>query len=101
MNKSLEVFITESAQNDIINIAEYIAKDNKIVAINIIDTFSKSFELLANYPETGSTKSELIDKTIRIYSVKKNFTICYRINQDRIEILRILTRYQNIFAVLI
>lgn len=100
MNKLLKVFITEAAQNDIMQISDYIANDNKTAAINIIDTFYKSFELLSNYPETGFIKDDLTDKTLRIYSVKKNFTIVYRIVEEKIEILRILTRYQNIFAIL-
>ena len=65
-----------------------------------LDAKNPIFELLSNYPETGALKNDLADKTIRIYSIKKNFVIAYRVKDNKIEILRILTRYQNIFAVL-
>lgn len=98
MNKS--VFITDIAKEDITQIAEYIATDNKIASIKIVGDFNETFELLSNFPETGSIKDGIKDKTIRIYTMKKNFAIVYRIVNDKIEILRILTRYQNIFAIL-
>lgn len=100
MNKPLKVLITDSAKNDINNIFDFISTDNKTAALNLIDAFYKMFELLSNYPETGTLKNDLADKTIRIYSVKKNFVLVYRIKDNKIEILRVLTRYQNIFAVL-
>lgn len=98
MNKT--VLITEIAKADISKITEYIAKDNKYASIKIVEEFYKVFELLSNFPETGVTKNDLKDKTIRIYTIKKNFAIVYRILNDKVEILRILTRYQNIFAIL-
>ena len=100
MSKPLKVLITDSAKDDINTVFDYIAIDNKTAAIKLIDTFYKVFELLSNYPETGTLKNDLADKTVRIYSIKKNFVIAYRIRDNKIEILRILTRYQNIFAVL-
>jgi len=98
MNKL--VFITDIAKEDITKIAEYIATDNKSASVKIVDDFYKAFELLSNFPETGSMKDDIKDKTIRIYTMKKNFAIVYRILNDKIEILRVLTRYQNIFAIL-
>ena len=98
MNKT--VLITEIAKADISKITEYIAKDNKYASIKIVEEFYKVFELLSNFPETGVTKNDLKNKTIRIYTIKKNFAIVYRILNDKVEILRILTRYQNIFAIL-
>ena len=98
MNKA--VLITGVAKEDITKIAEYIAVDNKSASIKIVDDFYKTLELLSNFPETGSIKNKLKDKTIRIYTMRKNFAIVYRILNDKIEILRVLTKYQNIFAIL-
>ena len=98
MNKA--VFITGIAKEDITKISEYIAVDNKIASIKIVDDFYKTFELLSNFPETGVIKNDIKDKTVRIYTMKKNFAIVYRILNDNVEILRVLTRYQNIFAIL-
>lgn len=98
MNK--DVLITEIAKKDIIEIADYIAKDNKFSSLAIIDNFYKVFELLSEFPEAGTHKSAISDKTVRIYTMRKNFAIVYRIHNDKIEILRILSRYQNILAIL-
>ena len=98
MNKI--VLITNLAKEDISNITEYIAVDNKIASVKIVEDFYKVFDLLSTFPETGSIKNDINDKTVRIYTMKKNFTIVYRISNDKIEILRVLTRYQNIFAIL-
>jgi len=98
MNKI--VLITNLAKEDISNITEYIAVDNKIASVKIVDDFYKVFDLLSNFPETGSIKNDINDKTVRIYTIKKNFAIVYRILNDKVEILRVLTRYQNIFAIL-
>ncbi len=98
MNKN--VLITQIAKNDILEIAEYIAKDNKRSSVSIVENFYRTFDLLSDFPEAGSTKNNLRDKTIRIYTVRKNFAIVYRIVDNHIEILRVLTRYQNILAIL-
>lgn len=100
MNKPLRVLITESAQNDIISITDYIAKDNSTAASSIIDAFRKTFEILSIYPETGTVRKKIKNKSVRIYTIKKKFTIVYRLNNEQLEILRILTKYQNIFSVL-
>lgn len=98
MNKT--VLITDYAKNDIFQIAEYISKDDKSTSLSIIDSFYKTFELISEFPQTGTVKHSIADKDIRIYTIKKSFSIVYRIVDDKIEILRILTRYQNIFAIL-
>ena len=98
MNKT--VFITNIAQIDISQIANYIAQDNKLASLLIIDDFYKTFEMLSEFPLTGVIKNGIKDKNSRIYIMRKNFAIVYRILDDKIEILRILTRYQNILAIL-
>ncbi len=94
------VLITDTAKDDITQITEYTATNNKLASVKIVDDFYKSFELIANFPETGSVKNRIKDKTIRIYTLRKSFSIVYRIFNKRVEILRVLTRYQNIFAIM-
>lgn len=100
MSKPISVFITNVAKEDIAVITDYIALDNKFAAIKVVEMFYGVFELLRYYPETGVIKEGIVDKSIRIYIAKKRFFIVYRITDNKIEILRILTKYQNIFAVL-
>ena len=99
MNK-FKVFISKNAQNDITEISDYIAKDSLSAAQNIVLLFKKTFELLAEYPQTGTIKEKLGDGKVRVFAIKKNFSIIYKLEDDAVIILRVLTRYQNIFAVL-
>jgi len=59
MNKTLKVVITNIAKNDIKQITDYISKDNKIASLKIIDNLNRTFELLADFPQTGSIKKEV------------------------------------------
>ncbi|MBQ6516680.1 type II toxin-antitoxin system RelE/ParE family toxin [bacterium] len=95
-----QVIITDIAKEDIKKLAKYISSDNKNAAVKLVDDFYKTFELLSNFPETGVIKDDIPNKTIRIYTMRKNFAIVYRFLNDKVEILRVLTRYQNIFAIL-
>ena len=97
---SKTVLITDIAKVDIGEITQYIAKDNKVAAYKIVDDLYKTFDLILDYLEIGIYKNGIKDRTIKIYTVKKKLAIVYRISQDSIEILRVLTRYQNIFAIL-
>jgi len=100
MNKRLNVLITPQAKNDIIEIITYISNDNAKAALKINDTFKNIFEMLGDFPLTGTAKYSIQNQSVRIYSVKKQYSIVYRIKENQIEILRVLTRYQDIFAIL-
>ena len=63
MSKRFKVLITEIAKSDITEISDYIAQDNVSAAYHIVDLFYKAFELLSNYPETGSIKNDIDEKT--------------------------------------
>ena len=100
MSKILNILITEKAKEDIVKISDYIAKDNPKVAIDTLILFEKTFKMLALFPNAGVNKAILKDKSVLIYNVKKLYSIAYRINKNNIEIVRILTHYQDIFAIL-
>lgn len=76
----LKVSITGKAQKDIVTIADYISKDNPKAALDVTDNLRKIFKMLAAFPKAG---------------IKK-----IGIKHKEIEILRVLTKYQDLFAVL-
>lgn len=100
MNKHLNVLITPQAKKDIIEIIHYISNDNAKVALKINDTFKNIFEMLSAFPLSGASKYSIQNQSVRIYSIKKQYSIVYRIKENQIEILRVLTRYQDILAIL-
>jgi len=100
MSKHFKVFITPSAKNDIIDIANFIAADNPAAGVKISSIFRNAFEMLSEFPNVGISKKEIKDKTVKIYITNKRFLIAYRIKENHIEILRVLTKYQDVFAIL-
>ena len=97
MNK---VSITSLAKSDILNIKEYIASSNTVGANYFVESLISVFEMLAEFPYVGVKKAGIKNQNIQIYTIRKKYNIIYRVKDGDIEILRVLNRYQNLFAVL-
>ena len=95
-----KIITTDAAKEDVKNISFYIAKDNIRAAIAVTKLFKKSVEKLSNFPNLGKHKDGIKDKDILIYTVKQRYSIAYKIVNDSIVVLRILSRYQDVFAIL-
>ena len=96
----LRIITTSEAKADIKNLTSYIAKENKQAAISVAKIIRKTIVMLSEYPLSGSKKEDIVDKEIFIYTIKKRFLLVYKIIDDKIVFLRVLTRYQDIFAIL-
>ncbi len=95
-----KVLLTDKAKSDIIGIKTFIEKDNIKASKSFIKNLKKHFDMLAQYPDVGVKKQGITNNSVLIYIIKKRYSIVYRINGDIIEVLRVLSKYQNIFAVL-
>ena len=95
-----KIISTDAAKEDVKNISSYIAKDNIKAAIAVTKMFKKSVEKLSNFPNLGKHKDGIKDKDILIFTVKQRYYIAYKIVNNSIVVLRILSRYQDIFAIL-
>lgn len=93
-----KVFISGPAKEDIIHIKDFM--NNRIAFKNFIHSLSKVFDMISEYPDIGVKKQGIIDSSILIYTIKRKYNIVYRIKDENIEILRILSKYQNLFAIL-
>ncbi|MBO6087977.1 type II toxin-antitoxin system RelE/ParE family toxin [bacterium] len=62
--------------------------------------FKASVEKLSKFPNLGKHKIGINDKDILIFTVKQRYSIAYKIINDSIVILRVLSRYQDVFAIL-
>ncbi len=77
-----------SAQQDLTDIFDYIARDKPIAAAKWIDSIEKKFELIASTPEFGKNRPEHgVD--IRS-SVVGRYVIFYRAVDDGIEVVRVI-----------
>ena len=90
----MQIKITQNAKEDIRNIKEYIAHDNKNASIDFIVQLKKLFLNLACYPKLGRYRYEFNEKDIYSF-VFKSYIIVYKLSSRNLKILRILSEYQN------
>lgn len=88
--------IKNIAVEDMENIADYIAVDNKIAAFKMLKLFYKAFNNLCVYPEMGVVRKDFTYKDVRFLKVHKHYLIIYNFDKENIYILRVLSNYQNI-----
>ena len=71
--KKVNVFSV--AENDIIQIYDYIAFDNPLEASKMLDRFDKAFEQLSEFPQSGNLilDSRLVRKGYRKLVVGNNY----------------------------
>lgn len=95
------IIISEEAGKDISEIAEYIANDNISAAKDFVTKLKKSFINLSLYPRLGKNRPEFSgNNEILFLPVMTNYLIVYTIINNDLHIVRILTKYQNICAIL-
>ena len=88
------ILITPAAEEDLINIWLYIARDNESAANHVYKAAKNTFKLLADSPRIGTPyypkRSRL--KGIRFFPINKfhNYIIYYREQPAGIEIIRVL-----------
>jgi toxin ParE1/3/4 len=76
------------AKIDLVNIADYIARDNLRAAIKLTDEIDAAVDRLAQYPGMGPQRNEL-GRGLRSYPVG-NYLIFYRIIDEGVEVVRII-----------
>jgi len=89
-------FTTEQAQQDIIEIATYIARDSLQAADRFIDRIHRQFEVLADTPQLGRSRSELTP-SLRSFPLG-NYLGFYRPIDNGVEIIRVLSGYRDLDA---
>ncbi len=96
----LNIVITHSAEYDMQKIFDYIARDNIAKAIELIDIFENKFNTIAKFPNSGFRKSYFVKRDVRECIAAKHYQIIYYVKDNTLYIQRVLTGYQDIFAVL-
>ena len=77
------------AKNDLKQIHDYIAKDSKYYAQNVVQEIVAKTETLTDFPEIGRVVPEISDQNVReliVYS----YRLIYEISNTGIEILAII-----------
>jgi toxin ParE1/3/4 len=84
----MRVLLTEDADADLLQIHTYIAERNPAAALSLAHEFEQKFVSLSRFPFIGRERPSL-SKNIRSV-VAGNYVIFYRIESDRVTIVRIL-----------
>lgn len=99
MNK-LNLIIENVARTDMDTLSAHIAKDNKNAAVKMLKLFYASFEKLSKYPELGFLRPDFTYNDVKFFVVKRHYLIVYKIMNDEIHILRVLSAYQDVCSML-
>ena len=91
------IIVTPSAEEDMLNIFDFISADNRQKALETIDKFEKQFEMISMFPDIGCKKSSFVMRDVREWTVAKHYQIIYYKNENIIYILRVLTGYEDYF----
>ena len=86
------------AEQDLLGIWSFIAKDNPDAADRFLDLIGEKCELLADSPEMGRRRDDLAP-SLRSFPVGR-YIIFYRPSERSIQVVRVLSAYRDIAALL-
>jgi len=89
--------LTAEAEEDLIAIWDYIALDNPNAADRLLMKLKEKFQLLADNPELGATRTD-IAKEMR-YLATGNYLLLYRVKAGGVDIVRVLHGARNLTAI--
>lgn len=87
--------LTNTAENDLEQIREYIAQDSFIAADRFLDKIFTAFEMLSATQNIGTKRDYITKKDVRFWNVG-NYVIVYKSIKENTAILRILSSYRNL-----
>jgi plasmid stabilization system protein ParE len=103
MNKKYDVVWSNIAENDLINIVEYIADDSPPNALKIFKRIKQKASSLYTFPERGRIVPELRDQGILQYRelIISSWRVQYRISEKSVLVLSVLDSHRNIEDILL
>lgn len=90
--------LTAKAEEDLLNIWQYIAEDNPQAATKLLNTLNENFVLLAENKYLGVARPDIVLE-LRHFSVKR-YLILYRHITSGIEIVRVVHGARNIHTLI-
>jgi plasmid stabilization system protein ParE len=103
MKKSYNVWWSETAENDLVSIIEYIARENPLQASKIFAEIKKRAESLNAFPDRGRMVLELQNQGITLYRelIIGPWRVIYRVSEDSVYVLSVLDSRQNVEDILL
>ena len=94
-----DYLISPDARIDLIEIWDYIAKDNINAADCVAQEFRETMALLAANPELGHIRKDLTSRPVRFWRIY-SYLIVYSPETRPMEVVRILSGYRDVAALL-
>jgi len=93
--------LSPEAVNDLLKIQDFISTDNPVAAELLIEEFFSAFELLANWPGSGHSRTDLTAKRVLFWPID-SYLIVYHVREDDrlVEIVAVLHSARDIPTVL-
>ena len=103
MKKKYKVIWTQTAENDLISIIEYIAQDSLNQAVKIFNKIKNKAASLNHSPNRGRIIPELEDQGIIQYRelIVAPWRIMYRVSEKKVFVVSFLDSRQNIEDILL
>jgi len=103
MPKSMKFFWSQTAENDLLKIIEYIAQDNPGNALKILEKIKAQVADLSFFPKKFRIVPELYNQGITLYRemVISPWRVQYRIADSQVLVLSVFDSRQNIEDVLL
>lgn len=103
MKKSYDVRWSETSENDLIAIVQYIADDNPHQANEIFKSIKERASSLRVFPERSRIVPELLDHGVTQYRevIIPPWRIIYRVSENKVYILSVLDSRQNVEDILL
>lgn len=90
----MKVYWSDTALGHLVAIFEYIARDSKVYAEQMVDRLTRRSEQLVQFPHSGRAVPEVEDDRTREV-IESPHRIIYRVSDDRIDILAIVHSAQS------
>jgi|SRR5215207_6066768 len=94
-----KVVLRPQAEEDLVALYEYIAKDSPQRAIDYVHRLRLRCEALAYFPQRGRARDDLLPGA-RMLVFERGAVIIYRVEGDLVRVLKIFYRGRNYEAVL-
>lgn len=91
--------VSHQADADLMEIWLFVAQENQEAADRPLDRIYESLQNLADMADMGHRRDEFADPNLRFWPVGQ-YLIIHRIETDPLEIVRIVSGYRNIAALL-
>ncbi len=94
-----EFFYSPEARHDLLEIWEFIARDDLDAADGVERDIEQAVTMLARNPELGHIRRDLTSRQVRFWTVY-SYLIVYDPKTEPLEVVRILSGYRDVAALL-